>query len=149
MVLAMQHETLCAEHISVGYPRAGASLNTSHKPFTTWWGKLLLLQSPSRRLKYHCMPRHKPLERPAHVFTHNFCFFRSSAFFLLLSVVLKAIPASINLVNWASIGKLISVTRGNLILYRNTLSYVSFSCNYMCITRQQTLQTWKNTHNPF
>lgn len=62
-MLAMQHETLCAEHISFGYPRAGASLNTSHKPFTTWWGKLLPLQSPLHRLKYHCMPRHKPLER--------------------------------------------------------------------------------------
>lgn len=50
IALAMQHETLCAEHISVRYPRAGASLNTSHKPFTTWWGKLLPRQSPS-----HCL----------------------------------------------------------------------------------------------
>lgn len=46
--VAMQHETLCAEHIIVGYPRAGASLNTSHKPFTTWWGKLL----PSQRVPH-------------------------------------------------------------------------------------------------
>lgn len=61
--------------------------------------------------------------------------------FPLLSVVLKTTPASINLVNWATVGKLISVTYENLILYQNTLSYVSFSCNYMCITRQQTLQT--------
>ena len=63
MVLAMQHETLCAEHISVGYPRAGASLNTSHKPFTTWRGKLLPLQSRSHRLEHRRMPRHKPLQR--------------------------------------------------------------------------------------
>lgn len=69
----MQHETLCAEHIIVGYPRAGASLNTSHKPFTTWWGKLLPLQSPSHRREYHCTPRHKLLERRAYVFKHNFC----------------------------------------------------------------------------
>ena len=65
MVLAMQHETLCAEHISVGYPRAGASLNTSHKPFTTWRGKLLPLQSRSHRLEHRRMPRHKPLQRSA------------------------------------------------------------------------------------
>lgn len=60
--------------------------------------------------------------------------------------MLKTTPASINLVNWAAVGKLISVTYENLILYPNTLSYVSFSCNYMCITGfAQTLQT----HTPF
>lgn len=147
MVLAMQHETLCAEHISVGYPRAGASLNTSHKPFTTWWGEAAsTAESPSHRLKYHRMPRHKPLERPVHVFTHNFCLFRSSTFSSCYQLCWKLFQhQSIYLIG-LQLEKLISVTHGNLILCRNTLSYVSYSCNYMCITRQQTL---KNTHSPF
>ena len=31
----------------------------------------------THRLKYHRMPRHKPLERPVHVSAHNFCLFHS------------------------------------------------------------------------
>lgn len=91
------------------------------------------------------MPQREPLERSVCLFTHNFCLFPSFTFFLLLSVVLKATPASISLVNWVSIGKLISVTCENWILNQSTLSHVRVSCNYMCITKQPTQQTWNKT----
>ena len=113
----MQHETLCGEHINVGYPRAGASLSTSHKPFTTWWGKLLPLQSLSHCLKYHCMARHTLLRGTAE---RCVGFLISVGFTLLTlclsSTELRAIPESINFVNWASFGELISATHENLIL---------------------------------
>lgn len=109
-VLAMQHETLCAEHISVRYLRAGVSLNTSHKPFTTWWGKLLPLQSPSHFLSSisACLDTNRWKGGwTLHVqYQLIFLFY----IFLFLSVVLQAILASISLVNWALTGKLISVT---------------------------------------
>lgn len=123
IVPAMQHETLCAENISVRYRRAGASLNTSHKPFTTWWGKLLPLQSPSHRLSSVIA-----------------CLFY---IFLLFLVVMKVIPGSINLVNWNSIGKLISVTwKCNFI--PEHIKLCQFCCNH--ITRQPTLHKNKQTN---
>lgn len=139
--IAMQHETLC-RHINVGCPRASASLNTSHKPFTTWWGKLLPLRRVPRTVSSIIACLSTNCWKGLHTTSCIICFFPHSLslFFFLLSLVLKAIPAPINLVNWATVRKRVSVTYENLILNQNTLSHVSFRCNYMCITRQQTLQ---------